>query len=61
MKVIPVEKIMLSRSAELEVTENPYMARQLSVFDDRQLITGLPGMMLEGLWHTQNPTVNAKR
>ena len=49
MKVIPVEKIMLSRSAELEVTENPYMARQLSVFDDRQLITGLPGMMFEGL------------
>ena len=30
------------------------------VFDDRQLITGLSGTMFEGLWHTQNLTVNAR-
>jgi hypothetical protein len=33
----------------------------LSVFDDRQLVTGLPGAMFEGLQHTQTLTVNAKR
>jgi hypothetical protein len=34
---------------------------QLSVFDDRQLIAGLPGTMFEGPRRTQNSTVNAKR
>jgi hypothetical protein len=36
-------------------------ARRVSVFDDRQLVTEVPGMMFEGLRHTQNSTVNAKR
>jgi hypothetical protein len=35
-----------------EVTESPYLVCQLSMFDDRQLVMGLPRMMFEGLWHT---------
>jgi hypothetical protein len=34
---------------------------QLSIFDDRQLVTGLPGTMFEGPRCTQNLTVNTKR
>jgi len=52
MKVIHAEKIMSSK---------PYLARQLSVFDDRQPITGVLGTMFEGLWRTQNSTINTKR
>jgi len=32
----------------------------LSVFGDRQHVTGLPEMMIEGLWRMQNSMVNAK-
>ena len=32
----------------------------MSVFDDRQLVTGLPGTMVGGLRHMQNSTVNAE-
>jgi hypothetical protein len=45
------------RAPDREVTESPYLARQLSVFDDRQLATGVPGAMFEGLRRTQNSTV----
>ena len=53
--------VEVCRALDREVTESPYLARQLSVFDDRQLITGLLGTMFKGLRHTQNSTVNAKR
>ena len=53
--------IEVRRPLDREVTESPYLARQLLVFDDRQLITGLPGTMFKGLRRTQNSTVNAKR
>ena len=33
----------------------------VSVFDDRQLVTGVPWTVFKGLWRTQNSTVNAKR
>jgi hypothetical protein len=36
------------------------LAPSLSLFDDRQLVTGLPGMMVGGLWRMQNSTVNAE-
>jgi hypothetical protein len=32
----------------------------MSVFDDRQLITGLPRTMVDGLRRMQNSTVNAE-
>ena len=44
-----------------EVAESPYLTRQLLVFDDRQLIMGLPGMMVGGLQRTLNSADNAKR
>jgi hypothetical protein len=53
--------VVVRRALNREVTESPYLMRQLSVFDDRQLVTGLPGTMFEGLRRTQNSTVNAKR
>ena len=53
--------VEVRQALDREVTESPYLARQLSVFDDRQLITGLLGTMFEGLRCTQNSTVNAKR
>ena len=53
--------VEVRRALDREVTKSPYLARQLSVFDDRQLVTGLSGTMIEGLWRTQNSTVNAKR
>jgi hypothetical protein len=43
-----------------EVAESPYLARQLLVFNDRQLITRLPGMMTSGLRRTLNSVVNAR-
>jgi hypothetical protein len=43
MKVGPAGKIMLPK-----FTESPYLAHQLLVFDDRQLITVLPGMIVRG-------------
>ena len=53
--------VEVRRALNREVTESPYLARQQSVFNDRQLIVGLPGTMFEGLWHTQNSIVKAKR
>jgi hypothetical protein len=32
----------IRRALEREFAEIPYLVRQLSVFDDRQLVTGLP-------------------
>ena len=34
---------------DCEITESPNLACQLLVFNDRQLIIGLPRMMFEGL------------
>ena len=53
--------VEVCRALYRKVAESPYSARQLSVFDDRQLITGLPEMMFEGLQRMQNSIVNAKR
>ena len=53
--------VEVRRAFDHEVIESPYLARQLSVFDDRQLITGIPEMMFEGLQRMQNSIVNAKR
>ena len=44
--------VEVHRALDREVAESPYLARQLSVFDDRQLVTGLSRTMFEGLWHT---------
>ena len=49
------------RALDREVTESPYLTCQLSVFDNRQLIMGVPGTVFEGLWRTQNLRVNVKR
>ena len=53
--------VEVRRALDCEITESPYLARQLSVFDNRQLVTGLSEMMVGGLRHTQNTTVNTKR
>ena len=44
--------VEVRRALDRKVAESPYLARQLSMFDDWQLITGLPRMMIEGLWRT---------
>jgi hypothetical protein len=36
------------RALERNYAKNPYLARQLSVFDDRQLVTGYSGRWLVG-------------
>ena len=43
-----------------DYAESPYLARQLSVFDDRQVVIGLPRMMVGGLQYMQNSIVNAE-
>ena len=53
--------VEVRRALDREVTKSPYLARQLSVFDDWQLIMGLLKMMIEGLRRMLNSTVNAKR
>ena len=53
--------VEVRQALDREVTESPYLARQLSVFDDRQLIMGVPKTVFEGLRRTLNSTVNAKR
>ena len=53
--------VEVRRALDYEVTESIYLAHQLSVFDDRQPITGVLGTVFEGLQCTQNSTVNAKR
>ena len=53
--------VEVRRALDREVVESPYLARQLSLFYDRELVTGLPETMFEGLRHTQNLTVNTKR
>ena len=44
--------VEVRRALILEVAGSPYLARQLSVFDDRQLVTRLPGTMFKGLRRT---------
>ena len=53
--------VEVRRTLDREVTKSPYLARQRSVFDDRQLVMGLPETMSEGLRRMQNLIVNAKR
>jgi hypothetical protein len=36
------------RALERNNAESPYLARQLSVFDDRQVVTRLPGTIVRG-------------
>jgi hypothetical protein len=38
----------IRRALEREFTKSPYLARQLSMFDDRQLVTGLPRTIVRG-------------
>ena len=45
----------------VDLPKNYLAIQQLLVFDDRQLVTGLPGTMFEELRRTQNSIVNAKR
>ena len=44
--------VEVRRALDREVAERPYLARQPSVFDDRQLVAELPGTMFEGLRRT---------
>ena len=44
--------VEVRQALDREVTESPYLARQLSVFDDRQPITVVPRTVFEGLWCT---------
>jgi hypothetical protein len=53
--------VEVRRALDREFTESTYLARQLSVFDDRQPVTGLSETMFEGLPRTQNSTTNTKR
>jgi len=53
--------VEVRRALDHEVTESPYLARQLLMFDDRQPIIGAPRMVFRGLQHTRNLTVNTKR
>ena len=53
--------IEVHRALDREVAESPYLARQLSVFDDLQLVTRLPRTMFEGLRRIKNLIINAKR
>jgi hypothetical protein len=39
----------ICRALEREFAKSPYLVRQLSVFDDRQLIIGLPRTIVRGL------------
>jgi hypothetical protein len=48
------------RALERNCAESPYLAHQLLVFDDRQLVTGLPGTIVRGHRHMQNSMVNAE-
>ena len=41
--------VEVRRALKREFTESPYLARQLSVFDDRQLIMGVLETMFNGL------------
>jgi hypothetical protein len=55
--------MLILRSLELSNTiapKSPCLARQLSVFGDRQLALGVPEAMFEGLRRMQNSTVNAE-
>ena len=53
--------VEVHRALDRKVTESPYLVCQLWMFDDQQLIMGLPKTMFEGLWCMQNSTVTAKR
>ena len=53
--------VEVRRDLDREVVESPYLARQLSVFDDWQPITGIPRTVFGGLRRMQNSIVNAKR
>jgi hypothetical protein len=52
--------VKVCQALDREVAESPYLARQMSVFDDRQLIMGLPRMMTGKLRRTLNSVVNAR-
>jgi hypothetical protein len=39
---------MIRRALDRKFVESPYLVRQLSVFDDQQLITGLSGTFVQG-------------
>jgi hypothetical protein len=39
---------VIGRALDRKFVESPYLARQLSVFNDRQLVTGLPGTFVRG-------------
>jgi hypothetical protein len=49
--------VEVRRALRYKVTKSPYLARQLSVFDDQQPITGYPGQLFGGLRRMQNPAV----
>jgi hypothetical protein len=51
---------VVRRVLDRRVAESPYLARQLSVFDNRQLATGVPEAMFERLQRTQNSTVTQR-
>ena len=53
--------VKVYRALDCEVTESPYLACQLSMFDDRQPIMGVPRIVFKGLQRTQNSIVNVKR
>ena len=44
--------VELRRALDHEITKSSYLVRQLLVFDDQQLVMGLPGTMFEGLRRT---------
>jgi hypothetical protein len=52
--------VAVRRALDCEVAKSPYLAHQLSVFDDQQLAMGVPGAMFEGLRHMQNSTVTQR-
>ena len=52
--------VEVRRAFDRKVTKSPYMACQLSVFNDQQPITGLPGSQFGGLRCMKNSTVNTK-
>ena len=45
--------VEVCQALDRKFTESPYLARQLSVFDDRQPVTGVPGTVFGGLRRTQ--------
>ena len=46
--------VEVHRALNREVASSPYLAHHLLVFDDRQLVMGVPGTMFRGLRCTKN-------